>query len=36
MNDNLACTIALFIAAVGGFAGLLVALIAAVSKAVLG
>ena len=36
MSDNLACTIGLLIAAAGGFTGLLVALIAAVSQAVLG
>ena len=36
MNDNLACTVVLFIASVAGFAGFLVALLAAVRQAVLG
>ena len=36
MNDNLACTVVLFVASVGGFAGGLIALLAAVRQAVLG
>ena len=36
MNDNLACTIGLFIVCVAGTAGFLVALLAAVRQAVLG